>query len=122
MFDAWLDDGFARTLLEVFDREEQVKTRRGTFRARQTAAFAGCAATIDDGARISRTSAEQSNTSIVYGDRLILKLFRRFEPGVNPDFEISRHLTEKIGWSRVPAVERVDRLRASRRAGDDARR
>ena len=104
LFDAWLDDGFARTLLEVFDREEQVKTRRGTFRARQTAAYREMRGAIDDGARVSRMSAEQSNTSIVYGDSQILKLFRRIQPGVNPDFEIGRHLTEKIGWSRVPAV------------------
>jgi trehalose synthase-fused probable maltokinase len=49
-------------------------------------------------------SSEQSNTSLVYGDRLILKLFRRLEPGLNPDFEIGRQLTEKIRFRRVPAV------------------
>jgi maltokinase len=36
--------------------------------------------------------AEQSNTSLVYGDQYILKLFRRLAPGVNPDLEISRAL------------------------------
>ncbi|MCV2488798.1 hypothetical protein OF117_05435 [Geodermatophilus sp. YIM 151500] len=33
-------------------------------------------------------SAEQSNTSLVYGSKAILKLFRRLEPGLNPDVEI----------------------------------
>ena len=32
---------------------------------------------------------EQSNTSVVIGERLILKLYRLLEPGVNPDLEIS---------------------------------
>jgi maltokinase len=36
--------------------------------------------------------AEQSNTSLVFGDRLILKLFRRLEPGVNPELEVTRAL------------------------------
>jgi maltose alpha-D-glucosyltransferase/alpha-amylase len=39
-------------------------------------------------------SAEQSNTSILYGNQLILKLFRRLQPGENPDVEIGHFLTE----------------------------
>jgi maltose alpha-D-glucosyltransferase/alpha-amylase len=50
----------------------------------------------------SRTgSAEQSNTSIIYGDKLILKFFRRLEPGQNPDVEIGRFLTEEAQYPRI---------------------
>ena len=52
---------------------------------------------------IRRTGADQSNTSIVFGDELILKVFRRVEPGLNPDVEIGRFLTAH-GFSRVPAL------------------
>ena len=104
LFDAWLDDRFARTVLEILDREERSATKRGSIRALKTAAFARLRGPATDALRISRMSSEQSNTSIVYGDRLILKLFRRLEPGINPDFEIGRQLTEKMRFRRVPAV------------------
>jgi len=38
--------------------------------------------------------AEQSNTSLVYGDALILKLFRRLQPGANPDIEVTKALAD----------------------------
>ena len=46
-------------------------------------------------------SAEQSNTSIIYGERLILKLFRRLQPGENPDVEIGHFLTEVARFPRI---------------------
>jgi maltose alpha-D-glucosyltransferase / alpha-amylase len=102
LFDAGLDERFARVLLDAFDRPDQSKTKRGTLQAVQTDAFASVRGQGDLAAR--RLPAEQSNTSLVYGDRVILKLFRRIEPGLNPDFEIGRHLTEKVKFSRVPAT------------------
>jgi maltose alpha-D-glucosyltransferase/alpha-amylase len=47
-------------------------------------------------------SAEQSNTSILYGDALILKLFRRLQPGENPDVEIGKFLTDVAHFDRIP--------------------
>ncbi|MFF7972323.1 maltokinase [Streptomyces sp. NPDC007905] len=47
-------------------------------------------------------TAEQSNSSIVYGDTFILKLLRRVVPGVNPDLEIPLALARE-GCGRVPA-------------------
>ena len=47
-------------------------------------------------------SVEQSNTSITYGGKLILKLFRRLQTGENPDVEIGRFLTEVAHFERIP--------------------
>ena len=46
-------------------------------------------------------TAEQSNTSLVYGDAYILKLFRRLQPGANPDIEVTRALVD-AGSTHVP--------------------
>ncbi|MEU6612123.1 maltokinase [Streptomyces shenzhenensis] len=47
-------------------------------------------------------TAEQSNSSLVYGDAYILKVFRRVEPGINPDLEVPGALAAQ-GCARVPA-------------------
>jgi predicted trehalose synthase len=46
---------------------------------------------------------EQSNTSIIYNDVLVLKIFRRIYIYMNPDYEISRFLTERMKFKNSPA-------------------
>ena len=50
-----------------------------------------------------RLGVEQSNTSVVIGERLILKLYRLLEPGQNPDLEVGAFLTD-AGFADTPAV------------------
>lgn len=47
--------------------------------------------------------AEQSNTSVVFDDELILKAFRRLEAGINPELEILRFLTER-GFPNIASL------------------
>jgi maltose alpha-D-glucosyltransferase/alpha-amylase len=46
---------------------------------------------------------EQSNTSIIYNDSYVLKIFRRIYVSTNPDYEISRFLTERMHFPNSPA-------------------
>ena len=46
---------------------------------------------------------EQSNTSIIYNDNYVMKFFRRIYTSKNPDYEISRFLTEKSNFKNTPA-------------------
>src|SRR5947209_15189753 len=48
-------------------------------------------------------SSEQSNSSIVFDDALILKVFRRLQPGINPELEMLRFLTER-GFRNIPGL------------------
>ncbi|HYI24145.1 MAG TPA: phosphotransferase [Thermomicrobiales bacterium] len=47
-------------------------------------------------------AGEQSNSSIIYGDAAIVKLFRKLQPGINPDSEIVAFLTERTTYRHVP--------------------
>ena len=51
-----------------------------------------------------RIAAEQSNTSIVYDHRIILKIIRKLEPGTNPDREILEFLTTRTEYRHVPLL------------------
>jgi maltose alpha-D-glucosyltransferase/alpha-amylase len=93
--DALLDDAFCRALLKL----NQAPTAQGKISG-------GIAGEVTDAAStfaVRRVTAEQSNSSIIYGDRLILKLFRRQQWGQNPDIEIGRYLTETAHFDRIPA-------------------
>jgi maltose alpha-D-glucosyltransferase/alpha-amylase len=106
LFDATADPGFATLLLDLIARRRRLPTAGGRLVATPTRAFKalrgdgeGCEPTVLKG--------EQSNTSIVYGDRMILKLFRRLEEGVNPDLEVGRFLTERVAFPHTPDVAGV---------------
>jgi maltokinase len=63
---------------------------------------------VPDDAQSLVLTVEQSNTSLVFGDTALLKVFRRLEPGSNPGVEIESALTEAgselvpevLGWAR----------------------
>jgi maltose alpha-D-glucosyltransferase/alpha-amylase len=102
LYDAVYDDVACQKLLAAIEEGHEIPTSRGSIRAWPSATFADLKGT--DLLKVRRSSAEQSNTSVRYGDRLILKLFRRLESGPNPDFEIGRYLTEEVGFTRIPKL------------------
>src|SRR5262249_19761074 len=51
---------------------------------------------------LNRTS--QTNTSVIYGNRLILKIFRRAQVGMNPDLEVCRFLNSVGKFPHVPPL------------------
>jgi maltose alpha-D-glucosyltransferase/alpha-amylase len=48
--------------------------------------------------------ADQSNTSVVLGETLVLKAYRRLQPGLNPDLEMTAFLSEEAAFPAVPRL------------------
>ena len=94
---------FRDALLNAIRCEEKLQGHAGDFIASRTHAFREECANSAPQIESFVSRAEQSNTSIIYRDRYILKLFRKVEPGVNPDVEIGNFLTEH-GFAHTPAV------------------
>jgi maltokinase len=92
-FDALSDDSHARTLLQLMRAGETVQGAEGFIE------FAGIGDVADP--RAARLiEGEQSNSSVVFDDALILKVFRRVEAGINPELELLRFLTH-AGFANI---------------------
>jgi maltose alpha-D-glucosyltransferase / alpha-amylase len=96
------DDSTCAALFSLIEKQLELNSRHGRIAGVRGKVFEEILGSANTPLPVRRGSAEQSNTSILYGDRFILKLFRRQEPGLNPDAEIGRYLTEKTHFSRIP--------------------
>jgi maltose alpha-D-glucosyltransferase / alpha-amylase len=99
LHDAVAREDVRQALLEFIEANVNLPTRNGVLVGRSGSAFAEAHGIDPLPARTG--SAEQSNTSILYDAKLILKLFRRLQPGENPDTEIGRFLTETAHFPRI---------------------
>jgi trehalose synthase-fused probable maltokinase len=102
LYDALADAGFCSTLLDMISRNQRFQGKTGEIRA---TAFAEFSARRGPGKlTASIGEAEQSNTSVIFGDRLILKVFRRVQEGTNPELEIGRFLTKRVHFPHTSPV------------------
>lgn len=95
--DVLTDPAHARRLLAAIDQGRELDGRHGRFYFRHVDTGDGTDPGRARGDLASEAvrpmGAEQSNSSVVFGERLALKLFRKLEPGINPDLEMLRFLT-----------------------------
>ena len=97
VYDALADPAHGRELLHRMRRSDEETVEEGTLRFRWAeSAGAGLGGTVD----VRPIGVEQSNSSVVFGDALILKAFRRVEPGINPELELLRFLSA-LGFPNI---------------------
>ena len=101
LYDAMQAPELPLELLRIASRNRRVRGRsvsliseplRGSSRLRG----------LDGDLVVRSADAEQTNTSVFFGDELIMKLFRKIEVGPNPEVEVGRFLTERKGFPHTP--------------------
>jgi maltose alpha-D-glucosyltransferase/alpha-amylase len=118
LLDALKNEAFLTALLNLIQQETSVPGEAGELRGSKTSAYAHSGHPTSAGLKPKPVGAEQSNTSIIYGDRFILKFFRKVEEGLNPDLEIGAFLTEKAHYANTPQV--AGALKYVRRDGKES--
>jgi maltose alpha-D-glucosyltransferase/alpha-amylase len=103
LFEALAVKDFGSMLLKAIRRRFRRKGTGGELVSSQTRVSRKRLAGDETLLEPSILGVEQSNTSVVYGTKFILKLFRRLQDGMNPDLEIGRFLTKK-GFAHTPQV------------------
>ena len=103
LYDAMADEEFVNTLVEGMGRKKHWRAGRGEMVGSRTHAYSQLRGD-DETLRTSVLRGEQTNTSVNLGDRLLFKLFRKAEPGLNPDLELGRYLTDETDFRRVPML------------------
>lgn len=104
LFDALADDAFCHQLLDFIGQEATCGSEQGSAAGVATRALAPLRGDRSRTLSVARGPATSSNSIVFYGRRMLLKLFRRLAPGVNPDFEIGSFLTEERFFPRIPKV------------------
>lgn len=102
LHDALRDEATATALLDCIGGGREFPTRKGRIRGVPSSVFTETRGPTDEPLAPRRGSAEHTNSSIVFGDRLVLKLFRRQHAGPNPDCEIGEYLTARTEFRSTP--------------------
>jgi maltose alpha-D-glucosyltransferase/alpha-amylase len=103
LVDAMRVPAFADALLELVARRRTLRGAHGQLAGRPARSFAALRGSPGEPLHAVPSRAEQSNSSVVLGDRLMLKLYRRLEGARSTDLEVALFLTNQ-GFPNVPPV------------------
>ncbi|HVX68552.1 MAG TPA: putative maltokinase [Mycobacteriales bacterium] len=104
LYDALTAVPFTKALLAVMSRRRGVAGTHGRLESVPTRELRRLRDGVDAETAGVLVSTEQSNTSVIIGNRLIVKVIRRVEEGVSPDVEVSGFLTETARYGHSPRL------------------
>jgi maltose alpha-D-glucosyltransferase/alpha-amylase len=109
--DATADDLFCHSVVEAIEAGAELRMANGTLRFIPTRSFTEISRGHATDLAVSPPPNQGSNTAVRIGDRLFLKVYRKLNPGLNPELEIGRFLTEVARFRHiVPLAGSVEYL------------
>jgi maltose alpha-D-glucosyltransferase/alpha-amylase len=110
LFDAFWDNAFCRAIVSGMEHGTELPFEQGLLRFRATSAF--CSLIQQPEAEVTHTVTARGRLVVNLGDQLVLKTYRWMLPGIHPELEISRFLTETAKFTHIAqlagTVEYVD--------------
>ncbi len=104
IIDAFADETFSKALVEGIGAGREFRFDKGVMRCAPTSMFGEIAGESTADSAAASPGAEGSNTTVVIGERMFLKGYRRLQVGLNPELEIGRFLTESSRFANCGAV------------------
>jgi len=108
LYSAIWDPAFCDALFSAIVRRRRFRGRAGELSGSHNRAFRAAWGQSHPDLGAAVLKAEQSNTSIVYGNRFILKIYRRVEPGIHPEIEVGTFLTERNFLYSAPLTGAIE--------------
>lgn len=105
LYDAVEEAAFAQSLLGSMERRRRFKGEEGDILGIPTGSFRRLRG--EGELQPLPLRVEQSNSSVAFGDRLVLKVARRVVDGENPETEIGRFLTDEAGFEAIAPLAGV---------------
>ena len=105
IYDALGEDDFCHYLLNAMKNSEQIAFGTGEMIFTKTAEFPDISSSL----AVDRPGLKQSNTSVMFGEQLILKVYRRVQEGINPELEMGYFLNDlSPSLNIVPLVGTIE--------------
>ncbi len=115
LVEALEDPALCSHLLASIARRRKIRGQLGELASTPSSAFQRLVGDDPAALRPALLRGEQSNSSVVFGERVVLKICRRLAEGLNPELEIGRFLTEHTDVSHFAPLAGALELRMPRR-------
>jgi maltose alpha-D-glucosyltransferase/alpha-amylase len=102
--DAAADENFCRSLVDAIGANSEVPTERGKIHFVPTEAYRALREEAGADLTMSAQHAQGTNTTLRIGEKLFIKLYRRLQPGMSPELEIGRFLTDVAHFPNIVPV------------------